>query len=120
IGAHTNPSDFFDGAIDMVCLWKKVLSADEVSFMYRSGNGRAPMGFNRLDLFEEFFDPWKKSYKLFAGNPAPIGEKLQVIQINQSPNQNRQQYAYPKPVLRFGDEAQHEGAGKGLAGVPNG
>ena len=39
IGAQSAPSDFWDGLIDQVGLWKRVLTAGERTQLYNSGNG---------------------------------------------------------------------------------
>ena len=41
IGARTStPSAYYDGLIDSTNVWRKVLTADEKSWLYNSGNGR--------------------------------------------------------------------------------
>lgn len=44
IGSRFNsgtPISFFDGLVDEVSVWKRVLTADERTWLYNSGNGRA-------------------------------------------------------------------------------
>jgi hypothetical protein len=41
IGAKDNATLFMDGLIDEVGFWKRLLTADEKTFLYNSGNGRA-------------------------------------------------------------------------------
>lgn len=36
---NNNPTDYFTGNIDECCIWKRVLSADEVKDLYLNGNG---------------------------------------------------------------------------------
>lgn len=40
LGASSVPSSYFDGLIDAVYFWKRVLTADEITALYNSGNGK--------------------------------------------------------------------------------
>jgi len=44
LGATNTGAGFMDGRIDQVGVWKRVLTADEQTFLYNSGNGRAYAG----------------------------------------------------------------------------
>lgn len=41
VGGQTAVSRYMDGLIDEVCLYKRVLTDDEITWLYNSGNGRA-------------------------------------------------------------------------------
>ena len=43
IGAFGNATSFFDGRIDAVMVWKRLLTAAEKAYLYDSGNGRSPL-----------------------------------------------------------------------------
>lgn len=40
IGARATPSNYFDGQIDEVAVWKRALSPSEIAELYNSGSGR--------------------------------------------------------------------------------
>ena len=44
LGATNTGAGFMDGRIDQVGVWKRVLTADEQTFLYNNGNGRAYAG----------------------------------------------------------------------------
>lgn len=43
IGQAGNGASFLDGRVDMVMIWKRLLTSDEKTYLYNSGNGRAPL-----------------------------------------------------------------------------
>jgi hypothetical protein len=44
VGAFGNATSPFDGRIDAVMIWKRLLTAAEKAYLYDSGNGRSPFG----------------------------------------------------------------------------
>jgi flagellin-like protein len=57
----THPVDFFDGTIDEVAIYNKSLSADDISDIYNSGNGRELIGNETglVALYHMNEDTWK-------------------------------------------------------------
>jgi len=48
IGAANFSSHFMDGTIDEIAIWNRVLSQDEVSYLYNDGNGKSLTPINSL------------------------------------------------------------------------